>query len=166
MRKKGNPMSKISPFLWYDKEAEQAAHFYVSLLPDSRIDGVARLPVDTPSGPAESVAVVDFTLAGESYVAFNGGKMDSFNHAVSFLIKCDSQAEIDRLWDAHLKNGGQEQQCGWLKDKWGLYWQVAPNVLFDMMRSPDRAASARAMQAMMKMIKLDIAALERAFKDS
>lgn len=157
-------MSKISPFLWFDKEAEQAARFYVSLLPDSRLDGVTPLPVDTPSGPAGTVQVVDFTLAGQSYVAMNAGPLDPFNHAVSFMIHCDSQDEIDRLWEAHLKNGGKEQQCGWLQDRWGLYWQVTPRALDAMMRSPDRAAAARATQAMLKMVKLDIAALQKAFQ--
>jgi predicted 3-demethylubiquinone-9 3-methyltransferase (glyoxalase superfamily) len=108
--------------------------------------------------------VVDFTLAGQPYVAMEAAdRPDPFNHAVSFLIPCEDQAEIDRLWDAHLRNGGVAQQCGWLKDRWGLYWQIAPRVIFEMMRSPDRAAGKRAMEAMMTMVKLDIAALEKAF---
>ena len=156
-------MSKILPFLWFDKEAEQAARFYVSLLPDSHLDSVTALPADTPSGPAGSVQVVDFTLAGQPYVAMNAGRLDPFNHAVSFMIYCDSQEEIDRLWDAHIKNGGTEQQCGWLKDRWGLYWQITPRVLMEMMRSPDRAAARRANEAMLKMVKLDIAMLQKAF---
>lgn len=156
-------MSKISPFLWFDKDAETAARFYVSLLPDSHFDGLTPMPTDTPSGPAGSVQVVDFTLAGQPYVAMNAGPLDPFNHAVSFMILCDSQDEIDGLWDAHLKNGGTEQQCGWLKDRWGLYWQITPRVLMEMMRSPDRAAAKRAADAMMKMVKLDIAALKKAF---
>ena len=156
-------MPKIAPCLWFEKDAEQAVQFYVSLLPDSRIDGIARLPADTPSGPAESVKLVDFTLAGQPYVAFTGGRLDAFNHAVSLMITCDTQDEIDRLWSAHLKNGGSEQQCGWLKDRWGLYWQITPRVLMEMMRSPDRAAAKRATLAMMKMVKLDIAALQQAF---
>ena len=157
-------MSKIAPFLWYENEAEQAARFYVSLVPDSRLENVTALPVDTPSGPAGSVQVVEFTLAGQSFTAFNGGKMDSFNHAVSFMIYCDNQYEIDRIWSAHLKNGGQEQQCGWLKDRWGLYWQIAPRIFFEMMKSPDREAAKRVTMAMMQMVKFDIAGLERAFK--
>ena len=156
-------MSKILPFLWFDKEAEQAARFYVSLLPDSHLDSVTTLPTDTPSGPAGSVQVVDFTLAGQPYVAMNAGRLDPFNHAVSFMIYCDSQGEIDRLWNAHLGNGGTEQQCGWLKDRWGLYWQITPRALMEMMRSSDRAAAKRATEAMMKMVKLDIAALQKAF---
>ena len=161
----GKAMSKISPFLWFEKEAEQAVHFYVSLLPQSRFDGVTTMPADSPSGPAGSIKVVDFTLAGQAYVAMEAaGRPGPFNHAVSFLIPCDNQAEIDRLWDAHLKNGGTEQNCGWLQDRWGLYWQITPRLLFEMMRSPDRAAGKRAMEAMMTMNKLDIAGLEKAFK--
>jgi predicted 3-demethylubiquinone-9 3-methyltransferase (glyoxalase superfamily) len=159
-------MSKISPFLWFEKDAETAALFYVSLLPDSRLDGVTALPVDTPSGPAGTVQVVNFTLAGLSYVAMNAGRLDPFNHAVSFMIHCDSQEEIDQLWSAHLKNGGKEQQCGWLQDRWGLYWQITPRALDAMMRSPDRAAAKRAAQAMLKMVRLDIASLQRAFDGS
>ena len=122
------------------------------------------MPADSPSGPEGSVKVLDFTLAGQPYVAMEAGRLDPFNHAVSLLIPCDNQAEIDRLWEAHLNNGGIAQQCGWLKDRWGLYWQITPRVLFEMMRSPDRAAGRRAKEAMMKMEKLDIAALQKAFE--
>jgi predicted 3-demethylubiquinone-9 3-methyltransferase (glyoxalase superfamily) len=156
-------MSKVSPFLWFAKEAEEAARFYVSLLPDSRLNNVTTLPADSPAGPAGSIKLVDFTLGGQPYMAMETSPPDSFNHAVSFLIPCDDQAEIDRLWDAHLKNGGTAQQCGWLKDRWGLYWQITPRVLFQMMREPDRAAGKRAMEAMMTMVKLDIATLQKAF---
>jgi predicted 3-demethylubiquinone-9 3-methyltransferase (glyoxalase superfamily) len=156
-------MSKVTPFLWFEKEAEAAARFYVSLLPDSRVVGVTALPSDTPSGPAGSVKVIDFTLAGQSYVAMEAGRLDPFNHAVSFMIECETQGEIDRLWDAHLKNGGAEQQCGWLKDRWGLYWQITPRALMEMMRNADRAAAKRATDAMLKMVKLDLPALQRAF---
>ena len=156
-------MSKVSPFLWFDKEAEQAARFYVSLLPDSRIDRVATLAADTPSGPEGSVQVVEFTLAGQPWAAMNAGPLDPFNHAVSFLIPCRDQAEIDRLWNAILKNGGQEQQCGWIRDRWGLCWQIVPDNYADMMASPDRAAARRYAQAMMTMVKFDKAALEKAF---
>jgi predicted 3-demethylubiquinone-9 3-methyltransferase (glyoxalase superfamily) len=156
-------MTQIIPFLWFEKDAEAAARFYVSLLPNSRLGQISALPVDTPSGPAGSVQVVDFTLAGQSYQAINAGPLDPFNHAVSFMIVCDSQAELDRIWDAHLKNGGNAEQCGWLKDRWGLYWQIIPRRLSEMMKSSDHAASERAAQAMLKMVKLDEAALERAF---
>jgi predicted 3-demethylubiquinone-9 3-methyltransferase (glyoxalase superfamily) len=158
-------MSKISPFLWFEKDAEAAARFYVSLLPDSRVDNVTAMAADSPSGPAGSVQVVEFTLQGTPFLAMNAaGRPQAFTNAVSFMIQCDSQEEIDRLWNAHLKNGGKEQACGWLTDKWGLAWQITPRALMEMMKSPDRAASKRSSEAMMKMIKLDIATLERAFR--
>jgi len=156
-------MSKTVPFLWFEKEAEAAARFYVSLLADSHLDGVTALPSDTPSGPAGTVKVVDFTLAGQAYVAMEAGKLDPFNHAVSFMILCESQGEIDRVWDAHMKNGGEAQQCGWLKDRWGLYWQITPRALMEMMRSPDRTAAKRVTDAMLKMVKLDLPTLQKAF---
>ena len=158
-------MLKISPFLWFEKEAEEAARFYVSLLPDSRVDGVTTMPADSPSGPEGSVKVVDFTLAGKPYVAMQAAAgAERFNNAVSFMILCDTQEEIDQLWNSLLKDGGKEQACGWLTDKWGVSWQITPRRLMEMMKSPDRAASKRSSEAMMKMIKLDLAELERAFK--
>src|ERR1700742_4683007 len=117
-------MTGISPFLWFEKEAEEAARFYVSLLPDSRVDGVTTMPADSPSGPEGSVKVVDFTLAGKPYVAMQAAAgAERFNNAVSFMILCDTQEEIDQLWNSLLKDGGKEQACGWLKDRWGLAWQ-------------------------------------------
>jgi predicted 3-demethylubiquinone-9 3-methyltransferase (glyoxalase superfamily) len=157
-------MSKISPFIWFEKEAEEAVRFYVSLLPNSRVDRVSTLPIETPSGPEGAVKVVEFTLAGQSWQAMTASGADAFNHAVSFLIACDSQAEIDRLWDAILKNGGKEEACGWIRDRWGLAWQVVPAGFEEMMSSTDRAAARRYAQAMMSMIKMDKAALEKAFK--
>jgi predicted 3-demethylubiquinone-9 3-methyltransferase (glyoxalase superfamily) len=151
------------PFLWFEKEAEEAANFYVSLLPNSRIEHVTALPADSPSGPAGSVKVVEFTLGGQRYQAMQAGRHDAFNHAVSFLIECETQAEIDRLWDGILKNGGKEQACGWILDRWGLAWQITPGVIFEMYRSADKAAARRAAEAMLTMIKLDIAALQKAF---
>jgi predicted 3-demethylubiquinone-9 3-methyltransferase (glyoxalase superfamily) len=159
-------MPQIVPFLWFEKDAEAAVRFYVSLLPDSQLDNVSPLPVDTPSGPAGSVQVVDFTLAGQPYQAINAGPLDPFNHAVSFMIQCDTQDEIDRIWDAHLKNGGKAEQCGWLKDRWGLYWQITPKGFSEMMQSPNREGAKRAATAMLKMVKLDMAALQRAFDGS
>ena len=156
-------MSKVTPFLWFEKEAEAAAYFYCSLLPDSRIDRVSALPVESPSGPAGSVQVVEFTLAGQPWAAMNAGKLDPFNHAVSFVIACKDQAELDRIWDAILKNGGKEQECGWIRDRWGLCWQLWPEGYGDMMASPDRAAAKRLAEAMMKMVKFDIAKLKKAF---
>jgi predicted 3-demethylubiquinone-9 3-methyltransferase (glyoxalase superfamily) len=156
-------MTRIVPFLWFEKDAEAAARFYVSLLPDSRLESITNLPGDTPSGPEGSVQVVDFTLAGQPYQAINAGPLDPFNHAVSFIIYCDSQAEIDRLWDAHLKKGGKAERCGWLKDRWGLSWQIVPRVYAQMMKSSDRSQARRAGAAMLKMTKFDIATLQRAF---
>ena len=155
-------MSKVIPHLWYADKAEEAASFYVSLLPNSRIDSVTTLPADTPSGPAGSVQIVEFTLAGQPYLALNAGPLDPFNHAISFVINCDDQAEIDRLWDA-LSEGGSVEQCGWLKDRYGLSWQIVPRVLGEMMKDRDPARSKRVAEAMLKMVKFDIAELERAY---
>jgi predicted 3-demethylubiquinone-9 3-methyltransferase (glyoxalase superfamily) len=154
-------MQKITPCLWFDGQAEQAASYYVSLLPDSRIDRVVRSPADTPSGPAGMVLLVEFTLAGNRYVGLNGGPQFPFTEAVSFQIACENQAEVDRLWAA-LSAGGSPGRCGWLKDRWGLSWQIVPTRLFQLLADPDPNRSRRAMEAMMTMSKLDIAALERA----
>ena len=155
-------MQKITPFLWYAKEAEEAATFYVSVFPDSRVTRVVAMPTDSPSGPAGSVKVVDFVLFGQPFVAMSAGPLDPFNHAISFVVNCDNQAEIDRYWNA-LLDGGKAEQCGWLKDRYGVCWQIVPTVLVDMMSSTDRAKGKRAADAMMKMVKLDIAALQAAF---
>jgi len=157
-------MSQISPFLWFEKGAEEAAKFYVSLLPDSRVERVTTLPLDTPSGPEGSVKVVEFTLAGRSWMAMDAARGDTFNLSVSFVIACETQAEIDRLWNSILLNGGKELQCGWIQDCWGLSWQIVPAGFEEMMCSKDTAAARRFAQAMMKMVKFDKAALERAFK--
>jgi predicted 3-demethylubiquinone-9 3-methyltransferase (glyoxalase superfamily) len=154
-------MQKVTPCLWFDGQAEQAARFYVSLIPDSRIEKVSRSPVDTPSGPAGSVLTVEFTLAGSRFIALNGGPMYSFTEAVSFQIACADQAEVDRLWPA-LLDGGTESQCGWLKDRWGLSWQIVPARLLQLLGDPDPARSRRAAQAMLTMKKINIAELERA----
>ena len=151
---------KITPCLWFDGAAEEAANFYVSLLPDSRIDRVFRSPTDTPSGAAGTVLTVEFTLAGTKYLGLNGGPQFSFNQAVSFIINCDNQAEVDRLWDA-IKKDGKEIACGWISDKWGLPWQITPTRLPELLQDPDPARARRAMEAMMSMVKIDIAALER-----
>src|ERR1700761_3804339 len=113
----GAPMPKISPFLWFEKDAEEAVRFYVSLLPNSHVDRVTTLPIDTPSGPEGAVQVVEFTLAGERWMAMKAADGDAFNHAVSFVIPCETQAEIDRLWDAILKAGGKTEACGWIRDR-------------------------------------------------
>jgi len=152
-------MSKISPCLWFARDAEEAAAFYVSLLPDSRIDHVRRSPVDTPSGPAGDVLLVEFTLAGQPYLALNGDRPAPSSMSVSLLVRCDDQAEVDRLWDA-LVEGGRPLQCGWLVDRWGIHWQIVPRRMLELLADPVRAP--RAMAAMMEMVKLDIAAIEAA----
>ncbi len=156
-------MSKISPCLWFDGEAEEAAKFYVSLLPDSRIEKVQKNPVDSPAGKAGSVLVVEFTLAGQRFMALNGGTRFEHTHAISFKIDCADQAEVDRLWDA-LSDGGSVEQCGWLKDRYGVSWQIVPTALVQYLGGPDPAGAQRAMQAMMGMVKLDIAGLKRAYE--
>ena len=155
-------MSRITPCLWYDGQAEEAANFYVSLLPDSRIDRVMHSPADNPSTPEGAVLTVEFTLAGQTYLALNGGPLFHFTAAVSFMIACDDQAEVDRLWDALTADGGSPSQCGWLKDRFGLSWQIVPRRLMELMNSPDPDRARRVMQAMMEMGKIDIAAIERA----
>ena len=159
------PSQKITPCLWFNGDAEDAATFYVSLLPDSRIDRIFRAPCDTPSGPAGSVLMVEFTLAGMQYLGLNGRTQYSFNEAVSFMITCDTQAEVDRLW-ASLSEGGEEIACGWLKDRWGLAWQITPRRLMELIKDPNQVRARRAMEAMMQMVKIDIAALERAVDGS
>ena len=157
-------MSKISPCLWFDGEAEEAAKFYVSLLPDSRIERIQTNLVDGPAGKAGTVLVVQFTLAGQQYMALNGGTRFEYTHAISFKIDCDDQAEVDRLWDALSSNGGSVERYGWLKDRYGVSWQIVPAALPELLGGPDRAGAQRAMQAMMQMVKLDIAGLQRAYE--
>ncbi len=153
--------AKITPCLWFADRAEEAARLYVSLFPGSRIESVTPVPVDTPSGPAGSVKVVEFTLAGQSFVAMQAGPLDPFNHAVSFMVSCADQAELDRVWDA-LSTGGTVEQCGWLKDRFGVSWQIVPEQMGGLMRDPDRGKARRTMQAMLGMKQLDLAALQRA----
>ena len=156
-------MQKIVPCLWFDGDAEEAANFYVTLLPDSRVDKVIRSPADNPSMNKGGVLVVDFTLAGQKYTGLNGGPQFPFTEAVSFQIMCEDQDEVDRLWNAIEGNGGNPSACGWISDRWGLSWQIVPRVLLEMIASEDRPAAERAMQAMMEMVKLDIAELQRAY---
>jgi predicted 3-demethylubiquinone-9 3-methyltransferase (glyoxalase superfamily) len=153
---------KIVPHLWFPNKAVEAANFYVSLFPDSRVVSVTAIPAETPSGPPGSVKVVEFTLAGQQFMAIEAGPLDPFNHAISFLVNCADQAEVDRLWDA-LSAGGTIEQCGWLKDRYGLSWQIVPTVLGEMMGDPDRSRAKRVMEAMLGMKKLDIAGLQRAY---
>lgn len=156
-------IQKITPFLWYSKEAEEAAAFYTSVFPDSRVIRVTAMPSESPSGPPGSVKVVDFTLFGQPFTAMSAGPLDPFNHAVSFVVNCDDQAEVDRYWNAFLQGGGSAEQCGWLKDRFGVSWQIVPSVLLEMMADPDRAKAKRAADAMMTMVKIDIAALKAAY---
>jgi predicted 3-demethylubiquinone-9 3-methyltransferase (glyoxalase superfamily) len=155
-------MTRLFPCLWFDGNAEEAANFYVSLLPDSRIVNVWRSPADTPSGPAGMVLTVDFTLAGQQFQGLNGGPDFSFNEAVSFTIECDDLAEVDRLWEALTANGGEPGPCGWLKDRFGLSWQIVPRRLAELLSDPDPGRAQRAMEAMLKMGKIEVAELEKA----
>jgi predicted 3-demethylubiquinone-9 3-methyltransferase (glyoxalase superfamily) len=155
-------MSKIAPCLWFDGEAEEAARFYVSLLPDSRIDRVQKNVADSPAGKAGTVLVVEFTLSGQRFMALNGGTRFPYTHAVSFHVDCADQAEVDRLWDA-LGAGGAPERCGWIKDRYGVPWQIVPTALPEMLADPDPAKAQRVMQAMLGMVKLDIAGLRTAY---
>lgn len=159
---------KLAPCLWFDKEAEEAASFYVSVFPNSRIDNVMRSPVDWPAGKAGDVILVEFMLAGQPYQALNGGPHESgaFNDSVSISVTCEDQAEVDRCWEALTADGGEPVMCGWLKDRYGLRWQIVPQAYFDMMQSGSDAQKKRVMEAMMQQVKMDVAALEQAFNDA
>jgi len=158
--------TKIYPFLWYAKEAEEAATFYASVFPNSRVDRVVTMQSESPSGPPGSVKVVDFTLFGRKFQAMTAGPHHDFNDAISMVVECDDQAELDRYWSALLSKGGQTQACGWLIDRFGLRWQIVPAVLLKMMADPDPIRSKRVSDAMLLMIKLDIAELEKAYRAS
>jgi predicted 3-demethylubiquinone-9 3-methyltransferase (glyoxalase superfamily) len=155
-------MAKITPCLWFDGQAEEAAELYVSLLPDSQIDNVMRSPADTPSGPAGMPLLVEFTLAGQHFQGLNGGPEFKFNEAVSFVIECEDQAEVDRLWEALTAGGGEPSMCGWLKDRFGVSWQIVPRELNELMQDPDPQRARRATEAMLQMRKIDVAELRRA----
>jgi predicted 3-demethylubiquinone-9 3-methyltransferase (glyoxalase superfamily) len=153
-------MQKIRPFLWFDKEAEEAAEFYVSIFKNSRVLEVARYG-DAGPGPAGSAMTVAFVLDGEEFIALNGGPHFRFTEAISLFVTCEDQAEIDHFWDK-LTAGGAPSQCGWLKDRFGVSWQIVPSVLMTLLQDKDSERSTRVMQAMLQMRKLDIAALQRA----
>ncbi|MEP9352502.1 VOC family protein [Xanthobacter sp. KR7-65] len=155
------PASKITPCLWFNGEAEAAADFYVSLLPGSRIVHIQLNAVDAPSGPKGSVLAVVFELAGQRFLAFNGGMTMEFTHAISLQIDCDDQAEVDRLWAAFTAEGRAEQ-CGWVRDRWGVAWQIVPKRLNALLMDPDPDRAGRALAAVLEMVKPDIAAIERA----
>ena len=157
------PLQKIVPHLWYSKEAEEAARFYATVFPESRVDRVTPLPADSPSGPAGSVSVVEFTLMGQSFMAISAGPHDSFNDAISFLVHCASQDEVDRYWNAILEHGGKPQACGWIIDRYGVRWQISPIALHEMLTDADPVKAKRAADEMMKQVKLDIAKLQAAF---
>jgi predicted 3-demethylubiquinone-9 3-methyltransferase (glyoxalase superfamily) len=156
-------MQKIIPHLWYTDHAVEAAEFYAAIFPDSRIDRVTTLAVETPSGPAGTVAVVEFTLCGQPFRAIGAGPLDPFNHAVSFVVSCRDQVEIDRYWAA-LLDGGTAEQCGWIRDRYGLAWQIVPEALGEMMSDPDPERARRVSEAMLAMVKFDVATLEAAFR--
>lgn len=153
-------MQKITPFLWFDSQAEEAANFYVSIFKNSKIGAISRYG-DAGPGPKGSVMVVSFELEGQTFTALNGGPNFKFTEAISFVVDCKSQAEVDELWDK-LSAGGRTQQCGWLKDKYGLSWQIIPTALMELMSDPDPEKSKRVMQAMLQMTKIDIAKLRQA----
>jgi predicted 3-demethylubiquinone-9 3-methyltransferase (glyoxalase superfamily) len=152
---------KITPFLWFDTQAEEAANFYVSIFKDAEILSVSHYGEGSP-GPAGSVMTVAFRLAGQEFTALNGGPMFKFTEALSFVIDCGAQDEVDHYWEQLTAGGGEPGPCGWLKDKYGLSWQVVPRALHDLLQDPDSERAKRAMQAMLQMGKLDIAALQRA----
>ena len=152
---------KIFPHFWYVSEAEEAARFYASIFPDSKVDRVVPLPVESPSGPAGSVKIVDFTLFGKRFQAMSAGPLDPFNHAISMVVLCDDQAELDKYWSALLK-GGQAEACGWLKDRYGVSWQIVPRMMDDWMTDTNVERAKRVATAMLKMVKLDVAQLKAA----
>jgi predicted 3-demethylubiquinone-9 3-methyltransferase (glyoxalase superfamily) len=155
-------MPKISPFLWFDTQAEEAANFYVGVFPRSKIVDVSRYGEAGP-GRKGSVMTVTFQLDGQEIIALNGGPQFKFTEAISLSVDCKSQDEVDRYWSALIEGGGKEGPCGWLTDRFGLSWQINPTVLGEMLRDPDPAKAKRAMEAMLQMKKIDIAALQRAY---
>jgi predicted 3-demethylubiquinone-9 3-methyltransferase (glyoxalase superfamily) len=157
-------MNKITPCLWFEGTAEEAAQFYTSIFPDSRITKVRRAAAETPSGPQDMVLTVEFTVAGQDFIGLNGGPEFTFNESVSFSIDCADQAEVDRYWDVLIQGGGEHSVCGWLKDRYGLSWQVVPRQINDYVDGPDREGAKRAMEAMLTMTKLDIEELREAYE--
>jgi len=155
-------MQKISPFLWFDNQAEEAANFYVSIFKNAKITKIARYGEAGPR-PKGSVMTVAFELDCQEFTALNGGPQFKFNEAISFVARCETQAEVDHYWDK-LSQGGQTQVCGWLKDKFGVSWQVVPNALIELATDPDAEKSQRVMRAMMQMTKIDIATLRQAYE--
>src|SRR5579862_8249831 len=155
-------MQKITPFLWFDNQAEEAVNFYASIFPDAKIGTISRYPEGAPS-PAGSVMVAEIELFGQKFLAMNAGPHVKFNEAVSFMVECDTQDEVDTYWDKLQEGGGEPMVCGWLKDRYGLSWQVTPRFLMGLYTKGTPEQASRVMQAMMKMVKLDGPALQRAF---
>src|SRR5215472_13464888 len=155
-------MQKITPFLWFDNNAEEAVHFYTSIFKDSKIVSLSRYGEGGP-GPKGAVMSATFELHGQRFMALNGGPLFSFSPAISFFVSCETQQEIDDLWEK-LSAGGKKERCGWLKDKFGLSWQIVPSALGEMMQDKDPAKSKRVMQAMLQMEKIDIAGLRKAYE--
>lgn len=155
---------KVIPHLWFEKDMESALRLYTSLIPGSKIESLSTLPAETPSGPPGSVKIASFMLGDQHYRGLEAGPLDAFNHSFSIIVECDSQSEIDKLWAA-LGEDGTIEQCGWLKDRWGLSWQILPRQLGELINDRDPAKAQRVTQAMLKMVKLDIAALEAAARE-
>jgi len=155
-------MQKITPFLWFDDQAEEAMDFYVSVFKNSRVASIIRYGEAGP-GAAGTVMTANFVLDGQEFVALNGGPQFTFSPAISFVVNCTTQAEVDELWEK-LSAGGKEIQCGWLEDRYGLSWQIVPTALVEMLNDPDPVKANRVMQAMLQMVKIDIAALRRAYE--
>lgn len=156
-------MTTIATCLWFDGDAETAATFYTSLLP-GQIDQVHRSPADNPSMRQGEVLTVDFTLDGQKFIGLNGGPDFPFTEAISISVLCEDQAEVDRLWSSLTADGGEPGQCGWLKDRFGVSWQIVPRILPEMFDGPDRAGAKRAMEAMLRMTKLDVRKLQEAYE--
>ncbi|OWV96711.1 hypothetical protein ATY81_04875 [Rhizobium sp. R72] len=157
-------MLKVTSNLWFEKDVQEAVEFYVATIPNSSRGRTTVLPAETPSGPPGSVIITEFKLGSQDFVAMQAGPLDAFNHAFSISVQCETQAEIDRIWNAFLDNGAAEEQCGWLRDRWGLCWQIVPRALIEMVADPDRERAKRVTEVMLGMIKLDIAQLEQAYR--
>ena len=155
-------MSEVSTCLWFGKDAENAVRFYVSIVPNSKIEHIQRSPAAWPGGAAGEVVLIRFRLGGQNFQALNGGKPADYGTAASISVQCDDQPEIDRLWAALTADGGSEIMCGWLRDRWGIPWQIVPEILPRLLADPDSAVSARVFAAIQGMVKLDARALERA----
>jgi predicted 3-demethylubiquinone-9 3-methyltransferase (glyoxalase superfamily) len=160
-------MQKITPFLWFDDQAEEAVNFYTALFKNSKIDRIFRYneeAAEKTGRPVGSVLTIEFEIEGQKFVALNGGPLFKFNESVSFVINCETQAEVDYFWEKLTADGGEESACGWLRDKFGLSWQITPTVLIDMLHDSDEEKSRRVMQAMFQMKKIDIKTLKDAYE--